>query len=1070
MGKISNKRIYETVTPTGSDYLIGTDAEDLNKTKNFKIQAIADFVGQNVTIGVGSLNTLTGALTLVGGDGLTVTDNGSDTITISMDRPDYVESINSLIGAVDIVGSTNITITDNGTDTITVDTQNLAKTNEANTFVSNQIMTKDLSVGTTVFNVDSTSERVGINTSNPSKSLDVLGDTIIEGLTGDVLTLKSPSTDGENYILFTNSSDSDKGWVGYKGTSNVLQIDNLIDDIEISSLTGSVKLSLGASVKLQTIATGVDVNGEVVADSHVTNGGTSNDFVKGDGSLDSTDYQGQIDAEEAARIAADSALQSQITTNATDIDNEESARISADSSLQGQIDSNDTDITNLQNDKQDISEKGQANGYAPLDSGAKVAEAYLPDSILGQVTYEGTWDASTNTPTLANPPASTTKGDYYVTSVAGTQFGIDFQVGDWVISNGTAWEKVDNTDAVTSVFGRIGPVVANAGDYDQYYVNLDGDQTITGEKTFSGDSLLIADAGNGLKGRFKNTSIGSVQDSGYATFGFNGSNNLFFTKATSANFNGGVFAWDNNDAIRTYTLQDASGTLAFTSDINDTLDSVTDRGNTTTNSITVGDATINGDLAVDTDTLFVDSSNNRVGIGTDSPSGRFEVNGTTFLNGIVLTGDRLQTSGSGSGNYEIRSRGHGSRLLLQAETSGGSVGTFIDINPNTPLVTLNTNTTINGTLTLSDNFPRIDFVDIDGNPDYSIFGANGDFRIFDTTSGTDRMRIDSSGNIGIGITAVADTKLDIAQSGANQTTLRLRNVTNGAESRIRLQTKTSGGTNKYSDIAFLPDSEALIFRNPYTTERMRIDSSGKVGIGTTSPDELVTMKGQDARLHIDNSSGTNIARMGHSSGGGGGFMALTLDSNTTAVTIRSYGDSYFNGGNVGIGTNNPSATLDVNGSLSKNSGSFKIDHPLPSKKDTHHLVHSFVEAPQADNIYRGKVELSEGKATVNLDEAGRMTEGTFVLLNGNIQCFTSNESGWTATRGKVEGNILTIEAQDAECTDTISWLVIGERIDQHMIDTEWTDENGRVITEPLKKVEPTPESNEEEEATIVDNG
>ena len=67
MGKISNKRIYETVTPTGSDYLIGTDAEDRNKTKNFKIQAIADFVGKNVTIGVGSLNTLTGALTLVGG-------------------------------------------------------------------------------------------------------------------------------------------------------------------------------------------------------------------------------------------------------------------------------------------------------------------------------------------------------------------------------------------------------------------------------------------------------------------------------------------------------------------------------------------------------------------------------------------------------------------------------------------------------------------------------------------------------------------------------------------------------------------------------------------------------------------------------------------------------------------------------------------------------------------------------------------------------------------------------------------------------------------------------------------
>jgi hypothetical protein len=92
-------------------------------------------------------------------------------------------------------------------------------------------------------------------------------------------------------------------------------------------------------------------------------------------------------------------------------------------------------------------------------------------------------------------------------------------------------------------------------------------------------------------------------------------------------------------------------------------------------------------------------------------------------------------------------------------------------------------------------------------------------------------------------------------------------------------------------------------------------------------------------------------------------------------------------------------------------------------------------------------------AEVNIDEVSGMSEGTFVLLNGNIQCFTSNESGWTAIRGKVEGNILKIEAQDSKCADIISWLVIGERIDQHMKDTDWTDENGKVIVEPLKKLE-----------------
>lgn len=138
------------------------------------------------------------------------------------------------------------------------------------------------------------------------------------------------------------------------------------------------------------------------------------------------------------------------------------------------------------------------------------------------------------------------------------------------------------------------------------------------------------------------------------------------------------------------------------------------------------------------------------------------------------------------------------------------------------------------------------------------------------------------------------------------------------------------------------------------------------------------------------------------------------------------------------------------GSVSKGSGSFKIDHPLPEKTDTHYLVHSFVEGPQADLIYRGRVELVNGTASVNIDLASGMTDGTFDVLCRDVQCFTSNETGWTAVRGSVTGNILSIEAQDPTCTDTISWMVVGERKDPHMIDTDWTDENGKVIVEPAK--------------------
>lgn len=143
--------------------------------------------------------------------------------------------------------------------------------------------------------------------------------------------------------------------------------------------------------------------------------------------------------------------------------------------------------------------------------------------------------------------------------------------------------------------------------------------------------------------------------------------------------------------------------------------------------------------------------------------------------------------------------------------------------------------------------------------------------------------------------------------------------------------------------------------------------------------------------------------------------------------------------------------LAVVGALSKGSGSFKINHPLESKKQTHHLVHSFVESPQANNIYRGKVELQNGTAQINLDDVSSMTQGTFEALNRDIHVYTTNESDWDAVKGNITGNILTIECQNPNSNALVSWLVIGERQDQHMYETNWTDDNGKVIVEPLKQ-------------------
>lgn len=105
------------------------------------------------------------------------------------------------------------------------------------------------------------------------------------------------------------------------------------------------------------------------------------------------------------------------------------------------------------------SDEGVANGVATLDGSGKVPIGQIPDAVIGALNYQGTWNATTNSPTLTSSVG--TKGFYYVVSVAGSTNlnGVtDWQVGDWAVYNGSAWQKVDNTDGVTSVNGFTGAV------------------------------------------------------------------------------------------------------------------------------------------------------------------------------------------------------------------------------------------------------------------------------------------------------------------------------------------------------------------------------------------------------------------------------------------------------------------------------------------------------------------------------------------------------------------------------------------------------------------------------------
>ena len=129
------------------------------------------------------------------------------------------------------------------------------------------------------------------------------------------------------------------------------------------------------------------------------------------------------------------------------------------------------------------SEKGVSNGYASLDSGGKVPISQLPSSIM---EYKGTWNAATNTPTLANGTGDT--GDVYICNVAGTvNFGagpITFAVGDYVIYSGTIWQRSS---------GAVGTVTSVA-------VSRSGDAlAITGSPITTSGTINIGFAGTGAQ-------------------------------------------------------------------------------------------------------------------------------------------------------------------------------------------------------------------------------------------------------------------------------------------------------------------------------------------------------------------------------------------------------------------------------------------------------------------------------------------------------------------------------------------------------------------------------------------
>lgn len=116
-----------------------------------------------------------------------------------------------------------------------------------------------------------------------------------------------------------------------------------------------------------------------------------------------------------------------------------------------------------------------------LDNSGKILSSALPDSVLGSLQFKGTWNANTNTPTLSSSGGGGIDGDFYIVDVASSTLTIDghstWAVGDWIINNGSIWDRVEQGATVASVNGATGAVTlttdnVSEGSVNKYFTNL----------------------------------------------------------------------------------------------------------------------------------------------------------------------------------------------------------------------------------------------------------------------------------------------------------------------------------------------------------------------------------------------------------------------------------------------------------------------------------------------------------------------------------------------------------------------------------------------------------------------